>query len=99
MNAETELRQPYRARMSWREWYYGDEKPPPGTQIGDSIPVREDRATEADVEAVAKRLAERDLNVNGEEIVGPMCEGFKDEARTLLMLVLGEPSPTPRSPR
>jgi hypothetical protein len=51
------------------------------------VAVREDAICDADVEAVAKRLAERDLG--GEEIVGPICEGFKDEARTLLALILG----------
>jgi hypothetical protein len=54
------------------------------------LPCREDRITEADVEAVARRLCERDHG-------GPLtlaeaaCEGYRDEAETLLALVLGVP--------
>jgi hypothetical protein len=54
----------------------------------EQIPVREDIITEEDVEAVAVRLFERDLGASRIS-KGPMCEGFKDEARTLLGLVLG----------
>lgn len=47
-----------------------------------AVPVREDCITEADVEAVARHLAERD---HGGPLTGkPICTGYKDEAAVLL---------------
>jgi hypothetical protein len=49
------------------------------------VPVREDIITEEDVEAVAERLAEIDRGEHATEY----ATGYKDEARNLLLLVLG----------
>ncbi len=85
MSCTSDMRQPFRARMSWREWYYGDAQPPPGTQIGDSIPVREDAVCEADVEAVVRRMVKWGATDS---------EETDRQARALLALVLGDQGAT-----
>lgn len=52
------------------------------------MPVREDRVTPADIEAVAWRLCERDHGAPL-KLTGSVCEGYRDEAQTLVALVLG----------
>jgi hypothetical protein len=54
---------------------------------GDSFDVREDRATDTDIQAIALRLAERD---HGGPLTGPVCTGYVDEATSLLTLVFSE---------
>ena len=63
------MRQPVR----WSQGMYG-------CPIG----MREDRVLDCDIEAIARRLCERD---HGHPLSDePVCEGYRDEAETLLSL-------------
>ena len=74
---------PYRLDVSWREWYYGPGPSPEGYSVGDHVPMREDRITPTDVEAVTATLDGR-LPTTAYSV-----EGIRELAEDVLGAVLG----------